>query len=306
MNLKQLEAFVRVAEAGSFSKAAKGLFLTQPTVSAHISTLEKELNARLFVRNTKEVSLSEDGKLLYRYARQMIELEQEIAGLFEKSAKAEATCVTIAASTIPAQYILPEILVKFRERYPNEQFKITESDSANVAEQVADHLVDIGFNGAVMEKKHCEYVPFYRDELTVVMPNTERYRRIRDTRKDLTWIHKEPVIMREEGSGTRKEAEKQLKMAGVDVGELNIVANVENPETIKRSVESGIGITILSRLAVKAELESEKMLEFPLGDEARGRDLNMVYNKNYQLSSSAEKFIKIVKELYPLAKENMK
>ena len=74
MNLKQLEAFVQVAEGGSFSKAAKQLFLTQPTISAHISSLEKELNARLFVRNTKEVKLSDDGKELYRYARQMIDL----------------------------------------------------------------------------------------------------------------------------------------------------------------------------------------------------------------------------------------
>ena len=78
MNLKQLEAFVQVAEGGSFSKAAKQLFLTQPTISAHISSLEKELNARLFVRNTKEVKLSDDGKELYRYARQMIDLQKKI------------------------------------------------------------------------------------------------------------------------------------------------------------------------------------------------------------------------------------
>ena len=81
MNLKQLEAFVQVAEGGSFSKAAKELFLTQPTISAHISSLEKELNSRLFVRNTKEVGLSEDGKDLYKYARQMIDLEKQKSGL---------------------------------------------------------------------------------------------------------------------------------------------------------------------------------------------------------------------------------
>ena len=78
MNLKQLEAFVHVAEGGSFSKAAKALFLTQPTISAHVSSLEKELNARLFIRNTKEVNLSEDGKDLYKYAKQIVELEKNI------------------------------------------------------------------------------------------------------------------------------------------------------------------------------------------------------------------------------------
>lgn len=84
MNLKQLEAFVKVTESGSFSKAAKLLFLTQPTVSAHISSLEKELDSRLFVRNTKEVKLSEEGKQLYQYARQMVELEKEIEQVFPR------------------------------------------------------------------------------------------------------------------------------------------------------------------------------------------------------------------------------
>lgn len=87
MNLRQLEAFIKVSDSKSFSKAAQELYLTQPTVSAHIQTLEKELKVRLFVRNTKTVKLSEDGKTLYQYARQMIELEQEIQSMFSKVAE---------------------------------------------------------------------------------------------------------------------------------------------------------------------------------------------------------------------------
>ena len=87
MNLRQLEAFIKVSDSKSFSKAAQELYLTQPTVSAHIQTLEKELKVRLFVRNTKTVKLSEDGKTLYQYARQMIELEQEIQSMFSKAAE---------------------------------------------------------------------------------------------------------------------------------------------------------------------------------------------------------------------------
>ena len=106
MNLKQLEAFVRVSERKSFSKAARELFLTQPTISAHISSLEKELDARLFVRNTKEVDLSEEGKKLYGYARQIVELEYKIEDLFSGEKGHEQKCITIAASTVPAQYLL--------------------------------------------------------------------------------------------------------------------------------------------------------------------------------------------------------
>ena len=113
MNLKQLEAFVQIADSGSFSKAAKELYLTQPTISAHVSTLEKELNTRLFVRNTKEVKLSESGTLLYDYAKQMIILQKQIEDTFAVREEKSQQRITIAASTIPAQYLLPNILVAF-------------------------------------------------------------------------------------------------------------------------------------------------------------------------------------------------
>lgn len=184
MNLKQLEAFVQVAEGGSFSKAAKELFLTQPTISAHIAGLEKELNARLFVRNTKEVSLSNDGRELYKYARQIIDLQKKIEERFETKDADSRHCITIAASTIPAQYLLPRILKRFNERYPDEQIKILESDSSRVVTQIVDHMVDVGFTGTVLEKKHCRYIPFYKDQLAVITPNTERYRWLREESRE--------------------------------------------------------------------------------------------------------------------------
>lgn len=181
MNLKQLEAFVQVSESGSFSKAAKELFLTQPTISAHISSLEKELNVRLFIRNTKEVSLSDDGKDLYRYAKQITDLEKAIEERFYMDSDDGKHFITIAASTIPAQYLLPKVLMCYRERYPKEQIKIMETDSSEVVTQVVDHMVDVGFTGTVLEKKHCKYIPFYKDELAVITPDTPEYRILKET-----------------------------------------------------------------------------------------------------------------------------
>ncbi len=299
MNLKQLEAFVQVAEGGSFSKAAKELFLTQPTISAHVSSLEKELNVRLFIRNTKEVSLSEDGRDLYKFARQMVELEHKIEERFGGKEEEEKQCITIATSTIPAQYLLPRILLKFRERYPDEQLKIVETDSSEVITQIIDHVVEIGFTGTVLEKKHCKYIPFYKDELAIITPNTEKYRRLKETGgRNIGWLKDEHLILREEGSGTRKEAEKQLKEAGIDMAGLDIIASIGNQETIKKSVKQGMGITILSRLAAEDEAEEGTLITFPIPKVDAGRDINLVYNKNYQLSHSAERFIKIVKEVY--------
>jgi len=299
MNLKQLEAFVQVAESGSFSKAAKELYLTQPTISAHISALERELKVRLFIRNTKEVSLSDDGKDLYAIVKQMIELEKKIEGRFGTSEGEGKHYIAIAASTIPAQYLLPKILLKFREKYPEEQLKITEADSSKVVMQVVEHAVDIGFTGTVLEKKHCKYIPFYKDELAIITPNTEKYRKYKEKApEDISWIRTEHLILREEGSGTRKEAEKQIKAAGVEMAELEIIASIDNQETIKKSVKQGMGITILSKLAAEDEAAEGSLLTFSIPKADEGRDINLVYNKNYQLSKSAERFIKVVKAVY--------
>lgn len=299
MNLKQLEAFVQVAEGGSFSKAAKELFLTQPTISSHISSLERELNARLFVRNTKEVSLSEDGIKLYKYAKQMLDLQREIEVTFGMDEEGESHAVTIAASTIPAQYLLPEVLTRYSERYPQEQIRIQETDSSKVVMQIVDHRVDIGFTGTVLEKKHCKYIPFYKDELVIITPNTPKYQElVQGNKEDISWIKKEHVIMREEGSGTRKEAELQLKGAGVKFAGLDIIASIENQETIKKSVRQGMGISILSKLATADEVANGEILAFPIPNSDEGRDINLVYNKNYQMTRSAERFIKVVKEVY--------
>ena len=303
MNLKQLEAFVQVAEGGSFSRAAKELYLTQPTISAHIASLEKELNVRLFIRNTKEVSLSEDGKELYKYAKPMMDLEHKIEERFGSGEEPGKHCITIAASTVPAQYLLPAILKRYNEKYTEEQLKILEMDSAKVVLRVIDHMVDVGLTGTTLEKKHCRYVPFYKDQLVVITPNTEKYRKLQaESADDISWICQESFIMREEGSGTRKEAEKQFARAGISVEKLDVIASIENQETIKKSVSQGLGISVLSALASKDEVEEGHILAFPIPGADSGRDINLVYNKNYQLSRSAERFIRIVKDVYQVDK----
>ena len=300
MNLKQLEAFVKVVETGSFSKAAKELYLTQPTVSAHISALERELKTRLFIRNTKEVTMSEAGQDLYKYARQMFELECQIAEHFNMRGKNSSShCVTIAASTIPAQYLLPEVLMQFKKRYPDEQFKLIETDSTEVVSQIVNSMADVGFTGTVLEKKYCRYIPFYKDKLAIITPNTEKYRTLLESSKDdISWIKKEHIIMREEGSGTRKEAQKQLKKAGIETANLDIIASIDNQETIKRSVRQGMGISVLSRLATEEEVRDGQILAFPIPKSDAGRDINLVYNKNAPMTANIERFIKIIKEIY--------
>lgn len=297
MNLKQLEAFARVAETKSFSEAAKRLYLTQPTVSAHVSAQEKELGVCLLLRTTKEVSLTEEGKALYGYAVQMLDLEQEIREHFGRR-KSGKSVLRIAASTIPSQYLLPEIMVRFRERYPGVRLSVAETDSAGVVGQIVSGEADIGFAGTVMEQKHCVYIPFYQDELVVIAPG-EGAGEPESAGETAGWIRRMPVILREEGSGTRKEAQRLLRQLGIELSELNIAASIENQETIKRSVRNGMGISILSRLAAEDEIKSGVLRAVPLGETGGKRNINLVFDRRFVHSAEAEALIDLVKKMYP-------
>ncbi len=300
MKLKQLEVFTAVADHRSFSKAAEKLYLTQPTVSVYISSLERELNAKLFVRNTKEIHVTEQGLQLYQYAREMLALQNKIKEIFQPDSQEKEPRLVVAASTVPSRYLLPDILARYQEKYSCGQLELRESDSARVIEDVEKHVADVGFTGTALENKTCRYIPFSEDELVIITPNTSRYRMIQKQEDNLDWIRKEPMIFREEGSGTRKEAEKQLRMAGIDVGKLHVAASADSTETIKRFVKNGIGITMISSLAAQEEIVSGKVLTFPMAKNKSTRKLYVVYNNSCALSAQARNLVQVVQELYPV------
>ena len=133
---------------------------------------------------------------------------------------------------------------------------------------ILSHKADVGFTGTVLEKGSCTYIPFYQDELVILTPAAERYRARKDA--DIaSWIPEEPVILREEGSGTRKEALRLLAQTGIDITKLNVAAMMENQETIKRSVGSGMGISILSKLAAREEIRQRKASRVSSGRDGR-------------------------------------
>lgn len=241
---------------------------------------------------------------MYKYARKIIDLEYQIQEHFHVNEDAGKRSVTIAASTIPAQYLLPDVLILFKERYPQERFKIIETDSTEVVTHIIEGVADIGFTGTVLEKKYCRYIPFYKDKLVIITPNTPEYQALKEREgQGIAWLKKESIILREEGSGTRKEAEKQLKKAGISMGELNIIASIDNQETIKRSVRQGMGISILSQLAAAEEVETGHMLAFSIPEADEGRDINLVYNKNGHIGKTIERFVRIVEEVYGIREE---
>ncbi len=296
MNFRQLETFLVLYKNKSFSKTAKQLYLTQPTISSNISSLEKELGVRLFTRNTKEVELTKDGEKLYIHAKDILEKAEFIKTLFnERVDKEEDKILLISASSIPSTYILPDILTEFVNKYDESSFVLKENDSLGVINEVKEHRVELGFCGTTGERQYCKYIPFCTDKLVIAMPNTTKYQNMIKS-KDLKTIMKEPFVIRCDGSGTKKETKKRLKENNIDFDELNIVATLDSTQGIIHSIKSGMGISVISELAILENIQKKEIITFDLSGEER--EFYIVHNINYPLSKSAKRFIKIIKDKF--------
>lgn len=297
MNLKQLESFCYIIETNSFSEAAKKLFLTQPTISSHISLLEKELSTQLLIRTTKDVTPTDAGKKLYTYAKQILQIQNTILEEFHVKSDDEKNVITLGASSIPEQYILPEILPKYLKKNKNE-FKIGQGDSFEIINQVVNKEIEIGLVGTQIETSNCIFEPFYKDKLVVITPVNQKYLQMKEEGFHIKDLLKEPIIMREEGSGTRKEIKKFLNHMKINDGSLNIIATLNSAEAIKRSVANNMGISIISNLAVQDYIKDKRVLAFDLAEENIYRNLYIVRNKEMYMSKSSLKFIKFMREIF--------
>ncbi len=290
IDMKELEAFVAVVDQGSFSRAAKTLYLTQPTVSTHIATLERKLGIKLLVRTTKEIYPSDAGNLLYGYAKEILRLRSGAVQALHAFSHEMQGAVTIAASTIPGQYFLPKLIQGFRADYPDVSFSLQVMDSTEVASQVAARKAEIGFTGAVINLPKCVYQPLAEDRLVVITPNTPRYRDYQSTGFPPRQLTKEPFISREPGSGTRMETESFLREMGVDAKDIRIAVEVRSTESIKQMVSEGLGIAVISQSACEDYCQFKKLLAFNFDSVKLRRKLYLVRHKNSILSPVAQAF----------------
>jgi DNA-binding transcriptional LysR family regulator len=297
MELKQLEAFIRVVELQSFSQAAKSLYLTQPTISVHIVSLEKELGVKLLDRTTKKVITTAAGEKLYKYAKEILELREDIYREFKTDYLKEEQ-IQIAGSTIPSQHILPELIPAFQKLNDGVYFSINQGDSMYVMQEILKHRADIGFVGMNDNNSRLQYIPFYEDKLVIITPNNEHYKELLDRNCTLEELMKEPIILRENGSGTKKAAQDFLEEKKADIRKLNIVARMNDQEMIKRSVYQGMGISIISKKAALDYVKADKLLLYEPEGEPIIRNLYIVFEKNMRCTSIERKFIDFCCQFY--------
>lgn len=262
MDIHHLRVFASVFRNRSFSRAAEELHLTQPTVSDHIRTLEEELNCKLFDRLARKIIPTREAEGLYNRAIEIIEKTEGISDMFGRFKQDIAGALIIGASTIPGTYILPVMLASFRRLHPLVSFEIPISDTKGIIEKILNHELLVGVVGTKLGAGQMQYHQFMEDEMIVISPpalidkNTV-------TLKELAAL---PMIMREEGSGTRREFEKILEGKNINLEQTKIAGVLGSTDAVKQAVKEGLGISIVSRRSVSDELKCGSLKEIRIKD----------------------------------------
>lgn len=292
MDFRQLEAYVNVYELKSFSRAADKMFLSQPSISAYINALEKELQTQLIHRSTKEFMPTKSGILFYQYARDILSLRNNSISSIKNISNPDIGSIDILSSSVPAQHILPEILGNFHKLYPNVTFKLEQADSIEVIKGISAYKSDIGFVGAKLDNAKCIYKEFLSEKLIMIAPNEKRFHHL-DANNIADILRNECFIIREPGSGTRLIYEDCLKNLGIAPGKLKVSAQLNDTQSIIHAVANGLGISIVSELAAKQYIAEDKIISLnvrPLSE----RNFYIVLKKNRVHSPIIDTFIEFV------------
>ncbi len=291
MELHHLRIFLSVFKNRSFSKASVELHLSQPTISDHIKTLETDLGSALFDRLGRKIIPTHEAETLYNHALEIIEKTDSIKNILGQLKDEVSGELVIAASTIPGTYLLPSLIASFRKMHPSVSFIVPVSDSRAVIQQVSAHQVLMGIVGAKLTDARINYVPFLEDELIVVSaPSFIKGGRI--TVKDLS---RYPMVCREEGSGTRQEAEKILEGQGFSINRVKVAAVFGSTESVKQAVKSGLGIAIVSRLSVEEELKHRTLKKVSLAAPRMKRNFYIITHKKRALPLPYTLFLEHIK-----------
>ncbi len=244
--IDSLKIFRLVAQHASFTRAAELAGLTRPAVSQQIKQLEQHFGLELFTRNTRHVALTPAGEVLLRHAERVLQAAEGMEGAMTAMRQGQRTVITVAASTLPGESLLPRALAAFRTEKPGVEVHARVTNTETVLQWVKDGMADLGLVGQRVADPWltCEQVG--QDEVVLALRPGEDLPDPLPTEM----LVKLPLILREPGSATRATVLDALRHAGVDLSSLNVVAEVGSPEALKSAVRSGVGCAFLSATAV--------------------------------------------------------
>ena len=297
INLLQLESLVNLVEERSFSRAAKRMYLTQPSLTKHIRNLEDALGAKVVNRASRAFTLTPEGRVVYDYARRILKLREEAMDRVMRVRETEAGDISIAASTIPATYILPNTIGGFRKRYPGIRTTVRTADSSEVIEMILENEAEVGFIGKRPPAGKLVAEALWKDRLVLAVPAAHPWAKRRAIR--LREIAEEPFVIREKGSGTRETVEKCLRDSGNPGPALDVVAEMGSSEAVKEAILAGLGISVISAHAIRRELKSGLLAALSIEECRMERSFYLIYRRQFDLMAHHKRFIEYVRAYRP-------
>jgi DNA-binding transcriptional LysR family regulator len=290
MEVRDLQVFISVARHLNYTRAGEEVHLSQPSVSVRIKQLEIELGVKLFEQLGKKVALTDAGLLLMPYAQRVITAVQDAKHAIQDLQGLQQGSLRIGASTTPGMYIIPKTIARFKERYPKIDIHLGIKDTREIESGVLRNEFDFGFVGGHLVGDEIDVLPWLIDELVLNIPPTHNLARKKTVNK--ADLEKERFVLRESGSATRATVINHLQKWRL---QLQTVMEMENPESLKKAVQSGLGIAFISKFAVESELKAKTLITPHIAGFKINRDLKIVKRKDKHLSRAAKTFIDMAK-----------
>jgi len=290
MDVRDLQVFLSVAKHLNYTRAAEEVNLSQPSVSVRMRELERDLGTRLFEQLGKKIALTEAGQLLAPHATRIIAAMSDARQAIDELQGLERGLLRIGASTTPGMYLIPRTVAHFKRQYPKIEVHLAVQDTRQIEDGVIRNEFDFGFVGGHLAGDEVEVLPWMTDHLVLVVPSNHVLARERPV--NVADLRKERFILRESGSATRAAVVSHLQKSDLDV---ETVMEMENPESVKKAVQSGLGIAFISKFAVETELKAKTLVVVRVRGLDIRRELKIVYRKDKHLSRAAQAFIEIAR-----------
>ena len=291
MDVRGLEVFLSVAKHLNFTRAGEEVHLSQPSVSVRIRQLERDLGSKLFEQLGKRIALTEAGQLLLPYALRVMAARDDALHAIDELKGLERGSLRIGASTTPGMYLIPRTIAQFKQQYPKIDVHLAVRDTRQIEEGVIRNKFDFGFVGGHLAGDEVDVLPWIIDHLVLVVPSNHVLARKKLVK--VADLRKERFILREPGSATRAAVVNHLQKSDLKV---ETVMEMENPESVKKAVQSGLGIAFISKFAVETELKAKSLVAVRVKGLDINRELKIVYRKDKHLGRAAQTFIEMARK----------
>ncbi len=300
MKTAYLRTFVEVVNLNSFSKAAEKFYLSQPAVTKQIKSLEKEFGVILLRRFHNDIIPTAEGKEFYQYATTIINKEDEIYNRFSQRSRSQqdvSGVLTIFSSSLPATYLLPDLLYDFMPCYKNIAIDMKKTDSKSVFQYIESGRINFGFTGRCKCNENMQCIELVKDQLVLAV-SAKQFSHLDQGEVDRGFLFKQNLLLRGEGSATLETFYEALEEQGHSRKDLKIKGIIEDNETLKKMIINGLGVSVVSRLSIEKEIKDGLILPLNIKGLDMTRSIYFVYHSQRYFSKVDELFKDYVLERY--------